>query len=276
MKKSVNINGNEWCDMVFENKNKLYGAYTLRQEEGKGYAIAFFLTLLLVVFVSVLPMLLGSSDPASVSRTTNEDIKYKFAEVNNIVKPKMELPPDLPKPKQPQKIKKTIIYIAPEIVPDDQIEDGKSMKDVETVLNSGAAIGLADVPEGSTDSDATPADQPVEYVEPKQVPEIVDIAEQMPEFPGGESALFEYLSKNVQYPSMDRENGIQGKVVIRFVVKESGEVSNVEVVRGVSPLSNNEALRVVRNMPKWIPGKQNGKAVPVYFAIPITFRLTRS
>ncbi|MEG2947596.1 MAG: energy transducer TonB, partial [Bacteroidales bacterium] len=89
----------------------------------------------------------------------------------------------------------------------------------------------------------------------------------------GEEKLMEYLSKSIKYPAVAMENGIQGRVIIRFVVSPTGEITNAEVLRGVDPSCDKEALRVVNAMPRWIPGKQNGTSVPVYFTLPIVFRL---
>ncbi len=95
----------------------------------------------------------------------------------------------------------------------------------------------------------------------------------MPEFPGGEKALLNYLATKVKYPVIAQENGIQGKVFVSFVVDEKGNITNVTLLRGVDKSLDNEAIRVVRSMPKWKPGKQRGKAVKVSFTLPITFQL---
>lgn len=95
----------------------------------------------------------------------------------------------------------------------------------------------------------------------------------MPTFPGGEVALVQFLNANIHYPEVAEENGIQGKVVISFVVERNGTVTNVEVVKSVDPLLDKEAIRVVRSMPQWKPGTQNGKPVRVKYTTPVTFRL---
>lgn len=100
-----------------------------------------------------------------------------------------------------------------------------------------------------------------------------EIVEQMPAFPGGDVALMAWLSKNVKYPEIAEENGVQGLVIVRFVVERDGSITNVSIVRSVDPSLDREALRVVKSMPKWIPGKQDGRPVPVWFTLPVTFRL---
>ena len=98
--------------------------------------------------------------------------------------------------------------------------------------------------------------------------------EQMPEFPGGKAGLMKFLSKNVHYPTSASEMGIQGRVILRFVISKTGDVSQVEVIRGLDPACDKEAVRVVKMMPKWTPGKQNGRNVPVYFTLPIRYQLS--
>lgn len=95
----------------------------------------------------------------------------------------------------------------------------------------------------------------------------------MPEYPGGRAAMMKYIGKMMKYPTIAMENGIEGKVILRFVVLPTGEIGNVEVLRSLDPTCDKEAVRVVQGMPKWIPGKQNGTAVSVYFTLPIAFKL---
>ncbi len=119
--------------------------------------------------------------------------------------------------------------------------------------------------------------EPIVEVEQKEEvieePEIFLIVEEMPEFPGGETGLRKYIAENVRYPEMAKENDIQGTVYVRFVVDEKGKVTNVELLRGVDPLLDKEALRVVQSLPSWKPGKQRGKAVKVSHSVPIKFAL---
>ena len=95
----------------------------------------------------------------------------------------------------------------------------------------------------------------------------------MPKFPGGIPGLMQYLARNIKYPTIAQENGTQGRVIIQFVVERDGSITDVRVARGVDPYLDKEAVRVVKSMPKWIPGKQNGKAVRVKFTVPVMFRL---
>jgi periplasmic protein TonB len=108
--------------------------------------------------------------------------------------------------------------------------------------------------------------------EPEDV-QIFTVVESMPEFPGGDAARIQYLNDNIVYPQMARESGIQGRVFVTFVVERDGSVTDVQVLRGIGGGCDEEAVRVIRNMPKWVPGKQRGKPVRVQFNMPILFKL---
>ena len=107
----------------------------------------------------------------------------------------------------------------------------------------------------------------------KDVAKVFDVVEEMPQFPGGSSAMFEYIAASLKYPVKAEENGVQGRVVCSFVVDTDGSVSDVKVVKSVDPTLDKEAKRIIQGMPKWIPGKQGGAPVRVKYTVPVTFRL---
>jgi len=158
-----------------------------------------------------------------------------------------EIPPPPPPPPQTQVI---------EIVEDDEeIEEELEIEDTEVDEETVVEI--------------------VEFEEEEEVaePEIFSIVEDMPSFPGGEEKLFKYLSEETKYPQMAKDAGIQGVVFVTFVVMENGSIQNVKVVRGIGGGCDEEAVRVVKKMPKWKPGKQRGKPVRVQYNLPIRFIL---
>lgn len=112
----------------------------------------------------------------------------------------------------------------------------------------------------------------VEEEEPEEA-EIFMVVEEMPEFPGGMAECLKFLGKNIKYPTIAQENGVQGRVIVQFVVNQDGSIVDPVVVRSVDPYLDKEALRVIRMMPKWKPGKQRGKAVRVKYTVPVTFKL---
>ncbi len=117
--------------------------------------------------------------------------------------------------------------------------------------------------------------EPPEILAPPEPDEILSYAEKMPEYPGGVTPLFAFIKDNLVYPDFEKENGIEGTVYVKFIVTEEGKVMNPEVVRGVNgaPNFNKEVLRIIQQMPNWIPGENNGKKVKVYFTMPFKFRL---
>ena len=115
---------------------------------------------------------------------------------------------------------------------------------------------------------------PVQVVEEEPEEQtIFEVVENMPDFPGGQAALMQYLAKNIKYPTIAQENGTQGRVIVQFVVNRDGSIVDAKVVRSVDPYLDKEALRVINTMPKWKPGMQRGKPVRVKFTVPVMFRL---
>ena len=176
-----------------------------------------------------------------------------------------------------EKVKSSIAFTPPVIKKDSEVKPEEEMKTQDELNENKTAIGAFDVKgndeEGGTvlkavEEIATP--EPPKHEEENKV---FDVVEQMPSFPGGPSALMAYLSSHVKYPAVAEENGIQGRVTVQFVVEKDGSVTDVKTMKSVDPSLDREAERVVRSMPKWIPGKQNGSAVRVKYFVPVVFRL---
>ena len=149
------------------------------------------------------------------------------------------------------------------------------LKSQDDLSKTNTAIGAFDVKgNDEAEGEVLKAKEVVVDEKPKEEEtKVFDVVEQMPQFPGGPNALFEYLSKNIKYPAVAEENGIQGRVVATFVVERDGSITDVKVIKSVDPSLDKEAIRVLKSMPKWIPGKQNGSAVRVKYTVPVTFRL---
>mgnify|MGYP002511651457 FL=1 len=159
----------------------------------------------------------------------------------------------------------------------DAEEVKNEVMDMEAQQEDNTARGVVNQ-EGSDDADKFQAvAEQVVVKEPEPEPvkeeEIFVAVEQQPEFPGGTAALMKWLASNVRYPQMALENGISGRVIVKFVVEKDGSVSGVTLVRGVDKDLDREAIRVVKSMPKWQPGKNNGQAVRCYFNLPVNFKL---
>lgn len=172
-----------------------------------------------------------------------------------------------------------VTELVPITFPDEKLEpppppENKIVEILEIVKND---IEVADnVSTVGEDMDATHKIAwipPVVETEVVDEDVIVDVAEIMPEFPGGTAALMKYLGTNIKYPTISQEMGSAGRVIVQFVVDKDGSISNPEVVRGVDAYLDKEAIRVISSMPKWRPGVQNGKKVRVKYTVPVVFRL---
>ncbi|MDE6142440.1 MAG: energy transducer TonB, partial [Muribaculaceae bacterium] len=161
------------------------------------------------------------------------------------------------------------------IVDADQVKN--EVMDMETQKEDNTARGVVNQ-EGSDDADKFKAVQEqvvVKEPEPEKPKEeeIFQAVEQNAEFPGGQAALMKFLKDNIRYPEAAQQNDIQGRVIVRFVVEKDGSIGQITIMKGVDKDLDREALRVVKKMPKWQPGKNNGVAVRSYFNLPVTFRL---
>lgn len=279
MKNLANLNSTEWCDIVFEGKNKEYGAFELRQSSWKRHLIAFGVILTAVIFLSFLPQIIASVNARNASIRTEIDGDYVMSEIEHKQEDLIAeaLPPAVPEPPKYIKMEKfTVLNIVEDELVTDEDEAPKGM---EELVNSNAAIGAFTVENGSTDADAVRKEFENLVTSEgtgkgkEDVPETLIFAEFMPQFPGGEAEMYKFIRDNLTYPIIEQEMGNHGRVAIRFVVSKTGEITDIKVMKGVSPGCDREAINVVKKMPKWIPGKQHGVPVPVYFNLPIVFQL---
>ena len=161
------------------------------------------------------------------------------------------------------------------VTEDENFEEEKQVKNQDEVLDNASMIGQVDVTEGVEDLNKTRIIDQV-IVEEKPVEEItynVATVEQQPEVPGGVQAMYKWLSEHINYPAVAAEEGISGRVIIEFVVSKTGAIENVKIARGRHPALDKEALRVVKAMPNWNPGRNNGVAVKVTYTLPVQFKL---
>lgn len=273
----IDLISRDWTEMVFEGRNKEYGAYRLRKNAGKRnlYSLITIFIAALAIWGGISLVKFVESRTKSVAQTSVAEISAlnqpkKKAEVKQQQKVKLEQPE-----KVVERVKSSVKFTAPVIKKDDQVKPEDELKTQEELMNTKTAIGALDV-KGNDDAngEVLKLKEAVAQPEPKpEVEKVFDVVEQMPSFPGGPSALMEWLSNNVKYPVVAQENGVQGRVVVSFVVERDGSITDVKVVRGVDPSLDKEASRVVKAMPRWIPGKQNGSAVRVKYNVPVAFRL---
>lgn len=273
MARDINLNSESWTNLVFEGKNKEYGAYVLRETSSdrhlKALIIVAFIGLLLVYLPSLIKSAI-SNETTTVQTTGVElidlDLKNDLPEENQIKQIEVVPPPPL--------LKETIQFTPPVIRKDNEVRTEELMLTQQELTDTKVDISVATIAgakEGTVDI-ADIIDHKVVVQEEKK-PEIFSHVEVKPQFPGGEMELIKWISDNINYPVIAQEQNIQGRVVLRFVVRPDGSVDDVIIQRSLDPSCDKEAIRVVKKMPKWIPGKQNGNPVYVYYTLPIQFKL---
>ena len=274
MSKNVDLTSKEWCDLVFEGKNKAFGGYLLRVNSPKRYTWATVGVICVVAFAFVLPYIVESFKFGEVEEETTvvvEMTQLPEAEVEKQeVQPLVETPP-------PPPLKSSIKFTAPVIKKDEEVSDEEELKSQDELTQSKVNISIADVKGNDEEHGQDIADFREVIAEPVVEEEKpYEAVEQMPTFPGGETELMKFIRDNLKYPVIAQENGIQGRVILRFVVSKTGTIDNVTVLRSLDPTCDKDAIRVVKSMPKWIPCKQNGNNLPVYFTLPFVFILLYS
>jgi len=271
----IDLISNAWCDLVFEGKNQAYGAYKLRKGTSKR-------NLWSIIIVLIAAVAIFSAIAIKNVIEANQKVAVTTAvELSKIDKtPKVEKKKAAPKIEQPkvvEKVKSSIKFTAPVIKNDSEVKPEEEMKTQEDLQKTKTTIGaFTVVGNDEIDGEVLKAKEEIAQPEPPKNEEenkVFDVVEEQPSFPGGQGALMAWLNDNIKYPVVAAENGIQGKVIVQFVVGKNGSISNVKVLRSVDPSLDKEAVRVVSNMPNWTPGKQNGASVNVRFTLPVTFRL---
>ena len=277
----------KWVDMVFENKNKTYGAYQLRNSPGSRN----FRALLILVIAAALiggflawKVVAEQREAERIARMEamelaklQEQAKKEQKEKKQERKPKVEQPKkEIPEVRESQKC------TAPVIKKDELVKEENQVKQMDK-LDEKVAVSNVDQ-EGSKDRTVEairndiavnvppPAPKEAPKEEVKQVVEnkVFEIAEQMPSFKGN---VNQWLASNLSYPAVAAENGVQGRVIVNFIVEKDGSISNVQVVRSVDPALDREAVNTVKRMPKWNPGMNNGQPARVKFTLPVNFKL---
>jgi protein TonB len=264
----------DYLDIIFDNRNKAYGGYELRKNYSQRATKAVGLVLsTLLLAVGVHSFTSGLKTQEHINAPLTGDHTLANIPVD-MTPPPVKIEP--PKPAAAAMQAATIAVSVPKVVPDNKVTEapptvadmkGKEIGTVNSAGNGGTEAatkliagtgGGGEMPTGTVESFPA-ADKIVEYVE------------QMPQFDGD---MNKYLSENIQYPEMARDANVSGRVVIKFVVNEDGSISNAHVVKGIGGGCEEEAMRVINSMPRWKPGKSNGKAVKVYFTLPVKFTVS--
>ncbi len=245
-------------EITFENRNKDYGAFQLRKRYKRTMIVSTFIGIVIISVAVIIPFIKAKKIAQVAMRDANEVI----ANMADNLQTEEAFTPPPPPPPPPAEQQVVAKYVAPEIVDSVKPEDN-------------ALKNFDDLKESTTDQNVLeiPTEAPPEE-EVEEVPqEVFVVVEEMPSFPGGDTELLKFIYDNIQYPEIAKENNIQGKVIMRFCVTYKGTVDQVTVSRGVDPSLDEEAIRVIKMLPLFKPGKQGGKPVNVWYSLPISFQL---
>jgi protein TonB len=255
-------------DIVFEKKNKAYGAYVLRKLYSRFLSTAVICACGFFLLVISSPLIITYIKEKTAKK---EDLSYNATQtfdINTFKKTEDEAK-DKVIEKQETAVKTTVEFVAPvmkevyQAPKDENAELGKTTQKADP-----NAINLDEL---SLPTDATGNSGPVVEKEEKQ--EVFRYVEEMPTFPGGMDQVPSFFAANIKYPEIARRAGVEGRVFVQFVVSKDGSITQVQVAKGIGAGCDEEAIRVVKMMPKWTPGKQNGRPVLVQVVVPIQFKL---
>ena len=284
MATQVNLSSHEWCDLVFEGKNKDFGAYVIRTDSPKRHNQAVLWTLIgAVIFGLITFGFMKANQYLEDRKLVNQGEQVGVIIDVSQEAEEPELENELVEPEKPQvqeeEFLKTIKVTELQIVEDKNVNPEDEILTVDEQMATDATAGHITNLDGTTDKNIfqeVREEVVVEEAKPAEeapMNQVFQAVEQMPQFPGGYEALTKYLSSNIKYPPMACENNIQGKVIVQFIVDKTGNVGEVKVVRSVDKDLDKEAVRVCKSLPKFIPGRQNGQAVSVWYTLPVSFRL---
>lgn len=283
--RNVDLTSKEWRDIVFSDKNKEFGAYQIRQTSDRRHNMAVLYTL--VALAVIICMIIGLSkwqdyrDEQKALALQEQREKMMQAQLQQQEEEVPDEPEvedtkfEQPEIEVPEEVLATVQVTQIAIVDADQVKN--EVMDMDSQKEDNTARGVV-TQEGSDDADRFKAVQEQvvvkepEPVKPKEE-EIFIAVEQQAEFPGGLKALMTWLSSNLRYPEAAMQNDIQGRVMVKFVVEKDGSIGDVTILKGVDKDLDREAIRVVKKMPKWQPGKNNGVAVRSYYNLPVVFKI---
>ena len=281
MATQVNLSSREWCDLVFEGKNKDFGAYVIRTESTKRHNKAVLWTLIGTIIFGLISFGFVKANQYLEEKKLAEQGEQKVVFIdmtNEADEPKQEIIEQ----KKPEVLQEEVLktYTATElqIVEDKNVREEDEIVSQDERMQTDAFAGSVTNSEGTTNLNNF-KEQINEVVIEEKEPvadkpaEVFISVEQMPQFPGGDAALLKYLSSHINYPPMAAESNIQGRVVVQFVVDKTGKVGEVTVIRSVDKELDREAVRVCKSLPKFVPGRQNGQPVSVWYTLPVTFKL---
>ena len=274
----IDLLDQKWIDLVFEGKNEAYGAYALRQDTSKRNLFAMLALFAGLIAIVATFLIVNVASEAIARAQAEHETEVTLEQIEEEVEEQEEEEIVYELEELEQLVAEETVMNSEKFTAYEMEDDAPEQvtKTQDEVAQSDVAIGAIDYDQGSDEAEhVLKVNEKVVDEVPPAVEEtkVFDVVEQMPQYKGGDQALMDYLNKSIKYPVIAEENGIQGRVVCTFVVERDGSITDVKVVRSVDPSLDKEAVRVLKAMPKWIPGKQNGSAVRVKFTLPVTFKL---
>lgn len=281
MSKDVDLSSKEWRDLVFEGRNQEYGAYDLRKNSDKRHNKSMILVIIALALIIVVGLTFNTVSNFIFQVDIKDEANQELVNVNMAAEEEeeeeeeqerveMEQPEALPEEiLNTIKVTELAIVEDSEVTPEDEIKSQDELKETQT------AFGQTNFDQGTDDRNVVREHKEEIIVEEKkpEKEEVFRAVEQMPQFPGGDAELMKFLRDNIVYPAMAQENNVQGKVIVQFVVTKTGDIGEVKVVKSVDRDLDNEAVRLVKKLPKFIPGRMNGQAVNVWYTLPVQFKL---
>lgn len=274
----IDLLDQKWIDLVFEGKNEAYGAYQIRRDTSHRNLMGLLIMLLGIALIWGGAMGISKVSEAIAAASAEHETVVELEAVEEEEQPEEEeievvyQQEEIELMVEQEQVMNSEKFTAYEA--DDDIKPEEQTKTQDEMAESTTAVGALDFDQGSDEAEhVLQLNEKVVDEIPQAVEEqkIFDVVEQQPTFPGGDPRV--WIGEHIKYPAVAEENGVQGQVVCQFVVEPDGSVSNVTVARGADPSLDREAVRVIKSMPKWVPGKQNGRAVRVKYTIPVKFQL---
>ncbi len=284
MAKDVDLSSKEWRDLIFEGKNKEFGAYELRRTSDSRHNRAVLWTIIGLIVVLIAFYIYGIYNDYKMEQREKElQAQIEMAEMD-------ALADDEPEEEEEEEIQERVEEQKPEALPEEILNTMKAteiaiapdeevveeIKSQDELKESTTAIGSTNFDQGTDDINVVREYKEEIIVEEKKEVDdnqVFQSVEQMPQFPGGDAALMKWIGEHIKYPTMAMENNIQGRVTVSFVVTKNGSIGEVKVLRSRDPDLDKEAVRVVKSLPNFIPGKMNGQPVNVWYTLPVNFRL---
>ncbi len=284
MAKDVDLSSKEWRDLIFEGKNKEFGAYELRRTSDSRHNRAVLWTIIGLIVVLIAFYIYGIYNDYKMEQREKElQAQIEMAEMD-------ALADDEPEEEEEEEIQERVEEQKPEALPEEILNTMKAteiaiapdeevveeIKSQDELKESTTAIGSTNFDQGTDDINVVREYKEEIIVEEKKEVDdnqVFQSVEQMPQFPGGDAALMKWIGEHIKYPTMAMENNIQGRVTVSFVVTKNGSIGEVKVLRSRDPDLDKEAVRVVKSLPNFIPGKMSGQPVNVWYTLPVNFRL---